>query len=248
MARIDVLGVGFDNVTMDEAAGQALSLASGVNGKHYIVTPNSEIVYDSLKNPELRRILNSAAMVIPDGAGVVLASKILGTPLKQKVAGIDLAKRLLQGMAGRGLRVFLFGAKPGVAERAAKRLCEDVPGLTVCGTYHGFFKDDAEPLAVINAAKPDAVLVCLGAPRQEKWMVKNLSATDTHRMIGLGGSLDGYAGDVKRAPDIMIKLNLEWFYRLLKEPNRIGRMMRLPKFIFKAVSLRLTGGGKRGEG
>jgi len=247
MARVDILGVGFDNITMAEAAGQALSLITDPKGKAYIVTPNSEIVYDSLHDPELRKILNSAAMVVPDGAGVVLASKILGTPLKGKVAGIELAKELLCRMTDHGLSVFLFGAKPGVAERAAENLHKEIPGLNICGCYHGYFKDDAEPLAAINAAKPDVLFVCLGAPRQEKWMVKNLAAADTHLMIGLGGSLDGYAGDVKRAPDIMIKLNLEWFYRLLKEPKRIGRMMRLPKFVLRSAAHRLSGGGKRDE-
>ncbi len=238
--KIDIMGVRFDNLTLPEALDEAERLlASGE--KFYCVTPNSEIVYEAMHSEELTQLLNEAALVLPDGAGVVLASKILKTPLRSKVAGVDFADGLLGRMEKSGLRLFLLGSKPGVAELAAEKMLEKHPQLQIVGTADGYFKDDAEAVAKVNAAGADVLFVCLGAPKQERFIKAHLQETDVRMMIGLGGTLDSFAGTVKRAPKWMIKLNLEWFYRLLKEPKRLGRMMRLPKFLLAVLRKKRKG-------
>ncbi len=228
--RIDVCGVGIDNVTMDEAVARAMELLRG-SETAYAVTPNAEIVWEAMHDPTLRDLINEAALVLPDGAGVVLGARILGTPLKEKVAGIDFAGRLMAAMAQSGHKLYLLGSKPGVAEEAARRCVEKYPGLQICGTADGYFQDEGPVVEAINASGADAVFVCLGAPKQERFMKAHQQELHARFLIGLGGSLDGFAGNVKRAPEWMIRCNLEWLYRLVKEPRRLGRMMRLPKFI-----------------
>ncbi len=235
------MGIGFDNVTMDEALSRASDLLASPEPS-YCVTPNSEIVYVAMEDEKLRDILNSADLVLPDGGGVVLASRILKTPLKQKVAGVDFAAELLGILAREKKTLYLLGAKPGIAELAAQKMLLLQPNLRICGMHNGYFKEDREVLDLINAQAPDVLFVCLGAPRQERFMAEHLHDLKVRLMIGLGGSLDSFAGTVKRAPKWMIRLNLEWLYRLIKEPRRFGRMLRLPKFLFAVIQKRLHGG------
>lgn len=234
------MGVPFDNCTMDEAVERAKELLRQEKTA-YCVTPNSEIVYTALRNPELMELIRGADLVLPDGAGVVLASRILKTPLKQKVAGVDFSGRLLDVLAEDGKRLYLLGSKPGVAEQAAAKMIEGHPGLVVCGTADGYFRDEDPVVEKINESGADVLFVCLGAPKQEFFMKRHQEDLHVSLMAGLGGSLDAYAGTVKRAPRWMIRLNLEWFYRLVKEPKRLGRMMCLPKFILTAVWWRIRG-------
>ena len=238
--KTDVLGVRYDNVTMEEALARGRELLEGSKAS-YCVTPNAEMAYEALHDAEFCGILNSADLVLPDGAGVVLGAKILKTPLKQKVAGIEFAQNLLPILEEKGSRLFLLGSKPGVAELAAEKMKEKCPKLCVCGTADGYFKRDEEAIEKINEAKADVVFVCLGAPKQEIFMHKHREDLPVRLMIGLGGTLDGIAGTVKRAPKWMIKLQLEWLYRLIKQPKRFGRMLRLPKFIFAAMKKRMKG-------
>ena len=238
--RIDVMGVGFDSLTIDEAVGRAKALMAEHRAA-YVVTPNPEIVMACRENPDAMQAVQNADLVLPDGVGVVYGARILGTPLKTKLPGIDFIQALMEDMAQEGKRVFLLGAKPGVAETAAERLRARYPGLQFVGTQDGYFKDDAPVIDAVNAAQPDLLLVCLGAPKQELWMQRNRSRLHVGLMAGLGGSLDVFAGNVKRAPKAFQKLGLEWFYRLLKEPRRIGRMMKLPKFLFACIGKRLRG-------
>lgn len=228
--RIDVLGVGFDNVTMDEAVARAVALIRE-GGAHYVVTPNPEIVEVCRENPAAKAAVNGADLVLPDGIGVIKGAAMLGTPLKEKTPGIEFAGHLMERMAEEGLSLFLLGAKPGVAEAAAKNLAERYPGLVVAGTHDGYFKEDAPVVDSIRQSGADVVFVCLGAPKQELWMRKNGPATGAHLLCGLGGSLDVFAGVVERAPKFWSDHGLEWFYRLCKEPRRIGRMMKLPLFL-----------------
>jgi N-acetylglucosaminyldiphosphoundecaprenol N-acetyl-beta-D-mannosaminyltransferase len=238
--RTDVLGIGFDNVTMSEAVEKASELINE-DGFKYIVTPNPEIVWMCRKDSELKETIEGAAMVIPDGIGIIYGAKILGRPLKEKVPGADFAEEFFDVLAKTDKTVYLLGAKPGVAELAAQKLTQRHPGLKVCGTADGYFKDDDAVIEKINKAEPDLLLVCLGAPKQELWMKKNGSKLKTKLAIGLGGSLDVYAGVVERAPAKWQKLNLEWLYRLIKQPSRLGRQMRLPAFLFAVIWQRIRG-------
>lgn len=232
--KISIMGVGFDNVTMAEALSRAEALIAAP-GAAYCVTPNSEIVYEAMHDENLLSLLNEADMVLPDGAGVVLASKILKTPLKEKVAGVDFAANLIAYMEESNLSLYLLGAKPGIAELAAEKMKEKHPALRIAGIQDGYFQDEAAVIEKINAAAPDVLFVCLGAPKQERFMKTHQKELNVRLMAGLGGSLDSFAGTVKRAPKWMIRMNLEWFYRLLKQPSRFVRMLRLPKFLFAVI-------------
>ena len=228
--RVDVLGVGFDNLTMAEAVDQGVKLLHS-EGMHYVVTPNPEIVEVCRENPEANRVINEADLVLPDGIGVIKGAAMLGTPLKERTPGIEFASHLMGRMAEEGLSLYLLGAKPGVADMAAEKLVEKYPGLKIAGTHDGYFKEDAPVVEAIAASGADCVFVCLGAPKQEFWIKKNGTATGAPLLCGLGGSLDVFAGTVERAPKFFCDHGLEWFYRLCKEPKRIGRMMKLPLFL-----------------
>ena len=236
----------FDNVTLDEAADRLIdSLACG--RKCALYTPNSEIVQMCIDDPEMYGVINSAELIVPDGIGVVKAGRILGTPFAGgKVAGIEVGEELIKRLAGSGHGVYLLGGKPGVAEKAAEKLGEKYPGVNFVGCRDGYFKKEgAESDAVvdeINKSGAEVLFVCLGAPVQEKWIAANRDKLDNVKlMLALGGSLDGYSGNVKRAPKVFRKLGLEWFYRLLCDPKRIGRMMALPKFYFGTWLFKLRG-------
>lgn len=228
--RINVLGVGFDDLTMDEAVDRGIELLHAP-GAHRVVTPNPEIVEVCRENLAARQAVNSADLVLADGIGVVKGAKMLGTPLKGRVAGIEFAAGLMERMAREGLSLYLLGAKPGVAKAAGERLAAKYPGLKIAGTHDGYFKEDGPVVEAIRASGADCVFVCLGAPKQELWMAKYGEATGARLLCGLGGSLDVFAGVVERAPKFWSDHGLEWFYRLCKDPRRAGRMMKLPLFL-----------------
>jgi N-acetylglucosaminyldiphosphoundecaprenol N-acetyl-beta-D-mannosaminyltransferase len=238
--RTDVLGVGFDSLTMEEAVEQAYRLLEG-NAPAYVVTPNPEIVWECRKDAGLRDIVSGAALVLPDGIGIIYGAKILKRPLKGKLAGTDFAESLMARMAAAGKSVFLFGAKPGVAELAAENLRVKHPGLVIAGTANGYYEDDGPIVDAINAVNPDFLIVGLGAPKQERWMASRRDQLRVRLMAGLGGSLDVYAGTFQRAPLGWRKANLEWLYRLIKEPKRIKRQIRLPLFLFAVIGQRMKG-------
>ena len=237
-SRINILGVEFDSITLGEAVSRGMDIAAKRESR-YVVTPNPEIVLAAIKDESFKAALSGASLTLPDGIGVIYSSRILGTPIKCRVAGIDFASGMLEGLAKKGGSVFLFGAKPGVADMAAQKLSEKYAGLKIAGCENGYFTDDAPIIEHINAASPDFLLVCLGAEKQEKWMAENCGRLNAGLMAGLGGALDVFAGTVKRAPDIWIKLNLEWLYRLVTDPRRIKRMIKLPVILFKSVGCRL---------
>ena len=225
-----MLGVGFDNVTMDEALDRGMELLRSP-GVHYVVTPNPEIVELCRENLAARQAVNEADLVLPDGIGVVKGARMLGTPLKEKVPGIEFAAGLMERMAREGMSLYLLGAKPGVAELAGKRLAERYPGLRIAGTRDGYFQEDAPVVQDIRESGADCVFVCLGAPKQELWMAKHGEAAGARLLCGLGGSLDVFAGVVERAPKFWSDHGLEWFYRLCKDPRRARRMVKLPLFL-----------------
>ncbi|MCL2547170.1 MAG: WecB/TagA/CpsF family glycosyltransferase [Oscillospiraceae bacterium] len=226
MEKEMILGLQYASLTMAQAVEEIAALTARPGGKS-VVTAGTEHVMMARKKPALYDVFNDADMILVDGIGVVKASRIVGKPLPERVGGTDTTEKLLPVWAAQQRKLFLLGAAPGVAEKAAEVL-RDRYSLDVCGAHDGYFADDAEVLGLINEAKPDVLFVCLGAPKQEKWMQTNKHNVGDCLMLGLGGSLDVWAGNVKRAPKWMIKLNLEWLGRLLRQPSRLGRMMKLP--------------------
>lgn len=242
--RIDVLGVAFDDVTVSQAVSHAydMILRRDEEEKTYVVTPNPEIVWLTRHNDTLREAINGAGLTLPDGIGIILGARILGTPIRGgRVPGIDFISAMFERMSESGGSAFLLGAKPGIAEEAGKRLVEKYPGLIVAGTADGYFTDDEEVVNKINAVSPDLLLVCMGAPAQELWMASNIDRINVKLCAGLGGALDVFAGKAKRAPVIFRKIGLEWLYRIIREPRRIKRSLKLPLFVFAVIWKRIRG-------
>lgn len=231
-SKVNILGADIDMVTMDEAEERAFALMES-EGCGVIFTPNSEIILHGSNDPEFMAKLNSADMTIADGIGVVYAARMLGRPLKERVAGYDLICRMLPRMAETGKSLYLLGSKPGVAEAAAETIKKNNPGIIIAGTHDGYFKDDGPVVEAVNAAKPDFLLVCLGFPKQEEWIYKNRAALNARLAIGAGGCLDVFAGTVQRAPRFFCDHGIEWLYRLIKQPSRFVRMLALPRFAVK---------------
>ena len=234
--RINIMGVPVDMVNYDEALARFRSFVEE-EGVSLIVTPNSEIVVNAGKNEALMDAIKQAEMVIPDGIGLVYASKLLGHPLQERVTGIDFLGKALEYLAQTGKTAFLFGSKPGIAERAAEQMEKAYPGLKICGCRNGYFKEEEEEeiLREINEAAPDLLCVALGSPKQELFVLKYKDRLKAKAAIGVGGSLDVWAGDLKRAPEFYRKHGLEWLYRFIQEPSRYKRMAALPLFMLKVI-------------
>ena len=238
--RVDVLGVGFDSLTLEQAVERGMELLHAP-GAHYAVTPNPEIVEACRADAAVMDAVNGADLVLADGIGVIYAARLLKRPLPGRVTGIAFAQGLMAAMAQSGEGLFLLGAKPGYAQQAAQRLVQQYPGLRIVGTNDGYFKDDGSVVEKIRASGARAVFVCLGAPKQEFWMARNGPATGASLLVGLGGCLDVFSGNVRRAPVLFQRLGLEWLYRLCREPRRIGRMAKLPLFLIHAAAERGRG-------
>jgi len=245
--RVYITGVYVDRVDIDEAMRLVASFVEEkrevtTKAPAIICTPNAEIMMEAQSDTRLKGILNSAEMVIADGAGVVLASKILGCkPPLRRTPGYDLVKRLLSNSAESPFSFYLLGGKPGVAETAAEKLMSATPSLKIAGFCDGYFSEESTPKIIeqINASGAEILLVALGAPKQEKWMYDNKSLLNPAVCIGIGGSLDVLAGKVALAPDFFRNNGLEWLYRLFKEPRRLRRMLRLPKYVLFTLYWRL---------
>lgn len=235
---IDVLGVSISKITMEEATRKIREFVRS-DSFHSIYTPNPEIIMLAKNDPEFHQILEEADLVVPDGIGVVIASRIKkGEKLPERVAGYDLVQNTMKEAVKEGYKYYFFGSKPGISEKAAEKMREAYPGIQIVGTHDGYFKpeDEAQIIEDINASGANILLVALGAPRQEKWIEANKHLLPHVRVaVGVGGSLDVMSGTVKRAPEAFQKLGLEWFYRLLKEPTRFKRMLVLPKFLVKVI-------------
>ncbi len=234
--KIPVLGIGFDALTLSQAAEAAEKMITEHRGGT-VVTANPEILLRCRDDREYAAAVNGADLVLPDGIGCIYASRILGTPLPERVTGADLTPLLLTGLAQRGGSVFLYGGKPGVAERAAFNLRRKEPRLRIAGTENGYISSEDGLLRRLEETKPDLLLLGLGAPRQELWMRDHRDLPCV--MIGVGGLLDVFAGDVTRAPELWQKAGTEWLYRLLRQPWRFRRMVRLPGVLLLAAEDRL---------
>lgn len=242
--RIEILGIPVDPVTQEEALSRFRRLMDAP-GCSLIVTPNSEIVLNASKDPELKALISGASLIIPDGIGLVYASRIIGKPLKERVTGVDFLTTILQELEKSGKSIYLLGSKPASEERpsvahlAGEAMKKAYPSLKIAGTRDGYFKreDEEEIIRQINESGADFLCVALGSPKQEQFIARNASALETVRCgMGVGGSLDVWAGTVRRAPEFYQKYGLEWLFRFIQEPSRYKRMAQLPLFILKVLT------------
>jgi N-acetylglucosaminyldiphosphoundecaprenol N-acetyl-beta-D-mannosaminyltransferase len=231
-----ILGVRVDAITFDATLAHIEGYIADGRPRQ-IVTVNPEFVMASQSNAEFRRVINEAALALPDGTGVWWASRRLGCPVPERVPGVDLVARLASLSAARGFRIYLLGAMPGVAEMAAKVLCDRYPGLIVAGTYAGTprVEDEAGIIAQVRAARPHILLVAYGAPAQDLWIARNLDRMGVPVGIGVGGAFDYLAGVHPLAPRWLRRIGLEWLYRLVTQPRRWRRMLALPRFVWQVL-------------
>lgn len=234
--KIDILGCKVHDVNMSLAITAIAKFIEERIPRH-VITLNAEIIYRSLTEPPLKELINDADLVTPDGAGVVWAANHLGTPLKERVTGIDILQELARLAPQKNWKLYFYGGGEGIAELAKINLEKRYPGIKIVGARHGYLSPEElkEMFIEIKEKKPDILLIALGAPRQEYWIAENKEHLGVPVSIGVGGSFDVIAGKVKRAPKIMRSLKLEWLYRLMKEPWRYKRMLALPKFMLKVI-------------
>lgn len=233
-AKVNVLGVAVDKLTLNEAL-QRVEAFLKEDRLHLIVTANPEIIMLARQDEQFAKILKQADLVTADGIGLLIGARILGETLPERVTGIDLSSGIFRLAREKGWSFYLLGAAPGVAEAAAAQLVDKYPGLKITGWNHGYFQDSEPILRDIEAKRPDILLVALGMGRQEKWVWEHGHRLPVKLAIGVGGSLDVYAGRVQRAPELFQRLGLEWLYRLVRQPSRLGRMLVLPVFLWKVL-------------
>ncbi len=237
--KINILGVYIDSITKEKLYEKIEDLLNSKDNIK-IFTPNPQILMRAQKNENIKNILNSATISIPDGTGVIWGSKILRTPLPERLAGIDIAEYILTLAAKKNLSVFLLGGQDEVVKSAKLKLEERYRGLKICGVHHGFFDtrgdENKQVISQINASDADILFVCMGFPRQEMWITENMSNLPSVQLsIGLGGSLDVWSGRLRRAPLVFRKLSLEWLWRIILEPKRIKFLPVIPIFAFKIL-------------
>ncbi|MGD6958473.1 WecB/TagA/CpsF family glycosyltransferase [Rossellomorea aquimaris] len=236
---VQILDIPFVNKTKDDIVNDLYNQYLKEEKKAFIVTANPEIVMHARTDTDYLYTLSKADYIIPDGIGVVIASRLKKQPLIERVPGFELMEELLALSNEHPIRVYIVGAKPEVLEKAVVNVKKKYPNLHLVGYHHGYFEDENEEIIhEIQESEPDLVLVALGFPRQEKWIKENMSRVQKGVFIGVGGSIDVLAGHVKRAPVIWQKVHLEWFYRLLQQPSRWRRMVVLPQFIFHVLKSR----------
>jgi N-acetylglucosaminyldiphosphoundecaprenol N-acetyl-beta-D-mannosaminyltransferase len=229
--KIDILGIGIAKASMAEAEAVIWN-ALDKNEKLIVYTPNAEMIMNAHKDKAFADVLNKGDMLVPDGIGVIHASKIMGTPLAERVGGCDLSCHIIDGLTQRGRSVYMFGSSLGVAQRAKERLEAKYNGIKIAGVSDGYFDSEKEEKIIedINISGADILFVCLGSPKQELWIHKNKDKINAKVILGLGGTIDVLAGEKKRPPQIYITLGLEWLYYILKQPKRIKRALALPQF------------------
>lgn len=244
----EILGVRFYAFNQEDVKKEINeSLKQGKQTR--IFTPNPDILLKAQKNDALRKALNDGALLLPDGIGIILASRLLGTPLPQRITGIDMGEFIISEAERMGLRLFLLGGERGVAGKAAHKLTKKYPRLNICGTHHGFFAksgtENEKVLELISKAAPDILFVCFGAPAQEIWVCENATRLPSVKLFaGLGGSLDVWSGNISRAPNFMRRCGLEWLWRVTREPKRAKNLINIPVFIEKILKQRISNPNK----
>ncbi len=237
---VDILGVPFINTTRAEFV-QLLATRIQSREKTFVVTANPEIVMKAVEEDGYRKLIDQATYITADGIGVVKAAGMLGHPLPERVTGYDTMIDLLDLGDKQQWKIYLLGAQQETLEKAVSNINENYPQIQIVGAHNGFFDWESNEIqSEIQQSQPDLIFVALGVPRQEKWIADNLHLFEKGIFIGVGGSFDVIAGTVQRAPEIWQKVNLEWLYRLLKQPSRFGRMMSLPKFAIRILKEKLT--------
>lgn len=241
MNSIKILGVRIDDVTYDEAVARVDAfLRAGTF--HQIATVNPEFVVIAQTHTEFRRVLNACALNVPDGVGLLWAARRLGTPLRERVAGQDLVDRICALAAERGEKVFLLGAREGIAERAAEELKRRHLRLEIGGCYAGSpaREEEEDIIARVNASGARILFVAYGPPKQELWIAR-VAPRLNHVAVamGVGGTFDTLAGIVPRAPRWMREAGFEWTYRLIREPRRIKRQWRIPYFMWLIIKSKI---------
>lgn len=238
MSRVKLLGYEIDTYSFDEVVSKAIDLEKE-NKVSQVVTINPEMFDCAKTDEEFAEILNTAELVIPDGVGVKIGLKILGSNV-DRIAGIDFARRMLEESAKLNLPVAIIGAKPEVIEKAASNLQQEIEGLNIVYSQDGYFSDDDRVLEELKNAQPRLILVALGSPKQEKFIKKAKSVLPFGLMAGVGGSFDVWSGTVERAPEIYQKLGIEWLYRTVKQPERFKRIFpTLPLFVLRVFKEKL---------
>lgn len=237
--RVDILGVGFDRVALVDAVSR-IEKRLDRGERTFVITANPEFVMLCRQDPEVAGIAARADLVVPDGTGAVVAARFLGDPLPGRAPGRLLVDRLAALATERRLSLFLLGAGPGIAERAAARLRGRHPDLRIAGSYAGSADDDPDVVPRVAAAAPDVVLVAFGMPKQERWIARNLDRLPSVRVaVGVGGSLDYLSGVVKAPPRIVHAIGLEWLWRLARDPKRWRRQRVLPLFVLLVLVARM---------
>lgn len=238
MQIVNILGIKVNRISYEELYKQVLSYVKGATHK-IIFTPNPEIIYKAKDDAQFCDLLNQADIGLPDGIGVLVASRISGDRISQRITGIDAFTFLCEKMVG---KIYLLGSKPGIAKKAKAQLEKSYPGIEIVGFNDGYFSDDQSDhiIDLINQSRAEILFVGLGSPRQENWLIQNRDKLNVKVSMVIGGSMDVVSGTIKRSPELMIKLNIEWLYRLIQEPWRYKRMLVLPKFIFSVILDRLS--------
>lgn len=241
MNRISILNVGVHNVTYDDALNCVATFLCE-SGVHQIATVNPEFVVIAQSNPEFMRVLNSTALNVPDGVGLMWAARRQNSPFRERIAGQDLMDKICALAAKQGEKVFLLGAREGVAEKAANELTKKYPALEIGGCYAGSpgIEQDEESTKRINESGARVLFVAYGPPKQELWIARNAARLKNIRVaMGVGGTFDTLAGIVPRAPRWVRDAGFEWTYRLLREPWRIKRQMSIPYFMWLILSAKV---------
>ncbi|TWJ19063.1 WecB/TagA/CpsF family glycosyltransferase [Geobacter argillaceus] len=241
--RLNILNVWVDPVDMAGALERIERFVEEGDRPHSVFAVNPEKNFSVPRDPRLHQTFKQADLLIPDGIGVVMAARILHRARLSRVPGVELMDRICRLSAGKGYRVFIYGAKEEVSSKAAAILQQRYPSLKIVGRANGFVTPDEIPSLIerINASGAQILFLALGSPRQENWFVENAARLSTVRVCqGIGGTLDTIAGTVKRAPERWCRLNLEWLYRLISEPKRIGRQKVLPIFAYRVFRRKLS--------
>ena len=233
-SRVEMLGVTIDNLSLNDALRYVdNALEKGSTGSQ-ISFVNADCLNKAAQDPQYKRLLNRASLVLADGIGVKIAGSLLSRPIRQNVNGTDMFPRLCEQLASKGQRLFLYGGRPEVLDALRQRVVHQYPGLVLCGAVDGYSREEEAVVAEIAAARPDVVLVALGAPKQDAFIARNLNRMQAKVCLGVGGLFDFYSGRIPRAPQWLRDAGLEWTYRLYQEPGRMWKRYLIGNFVFLA--------------